>query len=1647
MFVMSMLDRLTDVKKSTYAKIIAVLVSVAMVLSLTNMSAFAEGDGLSGIFGGNSDVVKVAVDLDNAKIEYGDQTVTNADKTFVASAGKDLKFKASAATEDFTLDEVALVTTAENGDEVVTDLESIDGTYTIKADDVADGITIKASATEQKTAAKDSTVITDNQSGDEVTGTETTEPGTTDNGTPENGTPENGSTENGTTEEPSTETPAAGTPTAGTPEGTTSEGTPAGTVAEPTTETPAGTVVTTNVSNTVKASVNAFAKAFTANTGIQTLAAEPMADSTYTVVIGKNTTIAGNGKWNYHHEWSSSDPSVVSVSGNGSNATVTAKKIGTVTIYHSYGLWSHETFTVNVVDSTTTVYVYVKLSGADASWTPNGDGWFTIGSIEIPTSTLEKATDRDDGFYSSLDIKKTFDFNTLVRHSDNANIALDFSKIDWTASRDGQDYGLHVVGGGAAGYVDHGKEWHLDGYLDVSQKCSANVTYSYANEAGTIADKPVLPANISQQNLASGTKVEFEVPEIGGYAPEFKRGGETVTDLEKNANGKYYITIVNSDVNVEVIYHPLTYPYTVKYLEQGTNNELHAPVTVGGNLFNTPVTANAIDIAGYNKVNPTSSTINIAAGDNEITFYYTKRTDLSYEVHYYYEDVTGSVVEDESSKVISSTGTFGDKISYDTTKTTYNEKHYVLDRVEGADKTIGTDPTQNIVNVYYTIDEVTDPNNNDNGDEKGDGIPDKYQATVTYQVEGGNWSDNTGTDKTAVFTLKTKDAEGVWQDVAPAVALGSTIPTPETKTGYTGVWDQGITSETAVTGDATYTYKFTANSYAYTVKYYTESIDPNNEIQAQEGWATGDKAEFGTTAAITPAANATINEKHYVLDSTNHSVVISENADNNVINVIYAIDEVTDPNNNGNGDEPGDGIPDKYQTTIAFKVENGEWNAGGIEEKQLVVTLYDENGKYSVNGSYELVESGIPGVGEKPSVGYKKAEGWNTPAPVAHDKYQSSVKEFVYRYVEDKSQTHIASYVVKYYTDGNLARTDGQINGNGVWVNEQAFVTVNANSIDLENAFAGYVIDDERTVTANHIELDTTINGEIEQLRDALGKLQFVNDEPGTANKQFDVNIYYKAAPSVINYVTNGGTAVEPNSGTTFQQIENRTMPVTTRDGYVFAGWYENADLSGSFESMLPETYPVGGKTYYARWISASGFTKAYNGQQNPSQIYVSGIDNMSGVSIRVHKQTTNDDGAKELGEVVDNSFVNVDQTGTYAVAVSKGTSTFVIYDVPVVITPAPITIAANDDSKMFGEEDNASYNGSVVQGIVYPNDEIGTVTYQRTNAEVNDAGYYEDVVVPSVAKADQNNNYSYTFVNGNYTIRPADSNNVAAESITKTYDAQEAAVSGQAAIEGSAIEYSMDGVNYTSESPRFANVGAYTVYVRATLDNYEPVTTTARVVINPASVTVTVNDATKTVATDDPEFTAEVEGLFGDDAIDYTIARPGAGTDEAVGVYQGALVAAGETAQGNYVVNFVPGDFTITAAAPVPVPGDGGTPTPAPAGPVPGVAPAALAPVAAALAAPVAALIGDEPTPLAEEAIGDEEDPLAAFDHVNCWVHYYMILGILLTLVYGGCVIARRSNYSRKIQKMDDYATGKAMDTVEETENVANTAAQKMEA
>ena len=112
---------------------------------------------------------------------------------------------------------------------------------------------------------------------------------------------------------------------------------------------------------------------------------------------------------------------------------------------------------------------------------------------------------------------------------------------------------------------------------------------------------------------------------------------------------------------------------------------------------------------------------------------------------------------------------------------------------------------------------------------------------------------------------------------------------------------------------------------------------------------------------------------------------------------------------------------------------------------------------------------------------------------------------------------------------------------------------------------------------------------------------------------------------------------------------------------------------------------------------------------------------------------------------------------------------------------------------------------------------------------------------------------------------------------------------------------------------------------------------------------------------------------------------------------------------------------FTATPVVPV-VP----TPTPVPAGPgAPTVAPGVPTPAAAAAAAPLAApvaTITDDATPLAAgETIDDEDTPLAAFDHVDCWVHWFILVGIILTAIYGAVVVRRRLAVVSDVDDLED--------------------------
>ena len=98
-------------------------------------------------------------------------------------------------------------------------------------------------------------------------------------------------------------------------------------------------------------------------------------------------------------------------------------------------------------------------------------------------------------------------------------------------------------------------------------------------------------------------------------------------------------TLTEAGLVLNLYYDRIEYPYEFRFLEQGTDNVLAAPVT-GNARYQAQVTQTAKDIPGYTLVSSANQAINIAIEDpantaskNVKIFYYTEQTvDIKYEV-------------------------------------------------------------------------------------------------------------------------------------------------------------------------------------------------------------------------------------------------------------------------------------------------------------------------------------------------------------------------------------------------------------------------------------------------------------------------------------------------------------------------------------------------------------------------------------------------------------------------------------------------------------------------------------------------------------------------------------------------------------------------------------------------------------------------------------------------------------------------------------------------------------------------------------------------------------------------------------------------------------------------------------------------------
>ena len=224
---------------------------------------------------------------------------------------------------------------------------------------------------------------------------------------------------------------------------------------------------------------------------------------------------------------------------------------------------------------------------------------------------------------------------------------------------------------------------------------------------------------------------------------------------------------------------------------------------------------------------------------------------------------------------------------------------------------------------------------------------------------------------------------------------------------------------------------------------------------------------------------------------------------------------------------------------------------------------------------------------------------------------------------------------------------------------------------------------------------------------------------------------------------------------------------------------------------------------------------------------------------------------------------------------------------------------------------------------------------------------------------------------------------------------------------------------------------------------------------ITPAPLTVTTGSDSKIY--DGSELTnseLSIEGLQGEDRV--TAATTGSQTE--VGSSENTYrITWGDVDAVNYVIDEHLGTLTVTPApvpptpnpddgtnptpepTPSPTPDDGSTPGTTPDGTTPGSTPnpgngstpASASTPAPAAAGPLDALADvlegayesvtggpEADNPVEEERIYDAENPLGRESvEDRCWVHWYMIVGMVLTAVYGLAAALRRKNHERKLR------------------------------
>ena len=485
--------------------------------------------------------------------------------------------------------------------------------------------------------------------------------------------------------------------------------------------------------------------------------------------------------------------------------------------------------------------------------------------------------------------------------------------------------------------------------------------------------------------------------EISGYT--FVRADDLTvgTDNEQNIVTVYYSEDTNEDDIPDK--YQITFTYVSADDDKGTVTGTTSEIATVYEIFRDSETGEITELGPQTPQHPTQpSTVTPKDGyrfekwqQDDLTFFnsddelrnseyledqtfiahFTVRRDLHYEIHYFYEDANGVVTEDTAAAIVSDIGVFGEKILTTTVpkESEFNGKHYVLERIEGADKQVGFNPDENIVNVYYSMDEIGEPD-----PDEPDNIPDKYQITFTYVSADANKGTVTGTTKEVVTTYEiTRDSvTGEITDVGRPIPQHPTQPSTVTpKDGYRfEKWQQDdltfFNSDDELRNseyleDQTFIAHFTVRrDLHYEIHYFYE--DANGVVTEDTAAAiVSDIGVFGEKILTTTVPKESeFNGKNYVLERIEGAdKQIGLDPKENMVNVYYSMDEIgeIDP------DEP-DNIPDKYQVTFQYISENPSYGTVSGKVKEVVTRPKNADGTYNMTAPvHPKAEVTVAGIG------------------------------------------------------------------------------------------------------------------------------------------------------------------------------------------------------------------------------------------------------------------------------------------------------------------------------------------------------------------------------------------------------------------------------------------------------------------------------------------------------------------------------------------------------------------------------------------------------------------------------------------------------------------------------------------------------------